>query len=92
MLGQIQLIAQYARFGEVKGALVTSDTEASGFTLAAKYFLSKRTGVYASFSTIRNKPNAFWDMSNAGFSSMATTFANRGADPRVMAVGVMHNF
>jgi predicted porin len=92
MLGQWQLIAQYARWGKLKNATTTDNTEANGFTLAAKYFLSKRTGVYASFTTIRNKENAFYDMSNGGFSNMATTFANRGADPRVMAIGVMHNF
>lgn len=92
MIGQTQLIAQYARWGKLKGSLVSDQTEANAFTLAAKYFLSKRTGVYASFTQIKNKANAFYDMNNAGYSSMATSFANRGADPRVMGVGVMHNF
>jgi len=68
-------------------------TDAQGFTLAAKYFLSKRTGVYASFNQIKNKENAFYDISNGGSSSVASTaVANRGFDPRIMAVGVMHNF
>lgn len=94
MMGQWQLIAQYASWGKLKGisGTTTSNTDAKGFTLAAKYFLSKRTGVYGSFSTVRNKENAFWDMNNAGFSSMATSVGNRGADPRVFALGVMHNF
>jgi predicted porin len=94
MFGQLQVIAQYANFGKVKG--LTTDpgnTEARGFTLAGKYFLSKRTGVYASWNQIDNKDNAWWDISNGGSSSRATTsVANRGADPRIIAVGVMHNF
>jgi len=68
-------------------------SDAQGFTLAAKYFLSKRTGVYASFNQIKNKDNAWWDISNGGSSSNpTTTVANRGYDPRIVALGVMHNF
>jgi predicted porin len=94
MLGQFQLIAQYAHWNKIKG--LSNDpgsTDAAGYTFAGKYFLSKRTGVYASFSQIKNKDNSFYDMNNGGYSS-STGFAigNRGDDPRVMAVGVMHNF
>jgi predicted porin len=94
MLGQWQFLAQYAKFGAIKN-LVTDpgNTDAQGFTLAAKYFLSKRTGVYASFNQIKNKDNAWWDISNGGSSSNpSTTVANRGYDPRIIALGVMHNF
>lgn len=93
MLGQVQLIAEYASWGKVKGLTVDpGNTDAKGYTLAAKYFLSKRTGVYGSFSMIRNKANAFWDLSSAGYSAGPLAFANRGADPRIIAVGIMHNF
>jgi len=96
MLGQWQFIAQYAKFGKIKDlTLDPGGTDAQGYTLAAKYFLSKRTGVYASFNQIKNKENAWWDISNGGSSSAGTantTVANRGTDPRIMAVGVMHNF
>jgi predicted porin len=99
MLGQWQFIAQYAHFDKIKN--LTTDpgnTDAQGYTLAAKYFLSKRTGLYASFNQIKNKENSFWDMSNGGSSSAATgtsgnlNINNHGADPRIIAVGVMHNF
>jgi predicted porin len=94
MFGQLQVIAQYAKFGKIKD--LTTDpgnTDAQGYTLAAKYFLSKRTGVYASYNQIENKDNAWWDISNGGSSSRSTTaVTNRGADPRIVAVGVMHNF
>jgi predicted porin len=99
MLGQWQLIAQYAKFGKIKDLTVDpGDTDAQGYTLAAKYFLSKRTGVYASWNELKNKDNAWWDISNGGSSSAATAaagnlgVANRGADVRIIAVGLMHNF
>ena len=96
MFGQFQVIAQYVRFEEIKNLTVDpGNTSAQGYTLAGKYFLSKRTGVYVSYSKLENKDNAFWDMSNAGFSSAAggvLTNANAGADPQVFALGVMHNF
>ena len=95
MLGQWQLIAQYANWGKLKGVADASNTDAQGFTLAGKYFLSKRTGVYASFNEIKNKDRAFWDLSNAGYSSAtggALPVTSAGADPRMFAVGVMHNF
>jgi predicted porin len=97
MLGQWQLLAQYAFSSEVKGisGADTSNTKVKGFTLAAKYFLSKRTGAYVSYSSVTNQANAFGDLSGGGFSSAGAaglSATNEGADPRIMAVGVMHNF
>jgi predicted porin len=94
MFGQVQVIAQYARFNEIKDLTVDpGNTDAQGFTLAAKYFLSKRTGVYVSYNQLDNKDNAWYDISNGGSSSRATTsVGNRGADPSIIAVGIMHNF
>jgi predicted porin len=95
MLGQWQLLAQYANFGKLKNVTDSSNTEAQAYTIAAKYFLSKRTGVYGSFNQVKNKDRAFWDMSNAGMSSAtnaALPVASAGADPRIIAIGVMHNF
>ena len=97
MLGQWQLLAQYAWAGEVKGlsGVNTSNTKEKGFTIAAKYFLSKRTGAYMSYSTITNQANAWGDLSGGGFSSASATglaSANAGADLKVWGVGVMHNF
>jgi predicted porin len=96
MFGQFQVIAQYAMWGEIEGlGADPGNTDAQGYTLAAKYHLSKRTGIYVSYSAIDNKDNAFWDMSNAGFSSATggvLNNGNRGADPQVFAIGLMHNF
>jgi predicted porin len=97
MLGQWQLLAQYAWSGKVTGLSVdNSDTEAKAYTIAAKYFLSKRTGVYVSFNETKNEANAWADaFSGGGMSSANSTglgVANRGADVRILGVGFHHNF
>jgi len=101
MLGQTQLLAQYAwtsKLTGVNGALGGSDSRTRGFTVAAKYFLSKRTGAYVSFTALKNEANAIGDLTGGGYSSTGSSGSqglpatSRGADPRIMAVGVMHNF
>ena len=98
MLGPWQLLAQYAWTSKIDGITITDNTRTRGFTVAAKYFLSKRTGVYASFTGIKNEANAVGDLTGGGYSSAGPSGqqglppASRGADPRILAVGVMHNF
>jgi predicted porin len=97
MLGQWQLLAQYAWSGEVKGlsGTNTTNTKEKGYTLAAKYFFSKRSAVYASFHNVTNQANAWGDLSGGGMSSASATglaSANAGADPRIIGVGIHHNF
>jgi predicted porin len=96
MLGQWQLIAQYMFTGKLKGTADDTDTKSKGYTLAAKYFLSKRTGVYASFNQYRNEDRANMDFGTGGCLSSAAachlSIAQSGADPRIVALGVMHNF
>jgi predicted porin len=91
MMGQWQFIAQYMFTGDIEtntGDLPNS--QAKGWTLAAKYFLSKRTGVYVSYSQIDNEAGSRIDMNNAGYSSAAAI--GLGADPQILAVGILHNF
>lgn len=95
MLGQWQFIAQYAHWDKLKNVANKDNTDATGYTLAAKYFLSKRTGVYASWNELKNKDRAFYDLSNAGYSSAngaALAVGNAGADVRIIGLGLMHNF
>jgi len=94
MMGQWQFIVQYGMWGKLKDLTVDpGSTDAQVYTVAAKYFLSKRTGVYLSYNQVKNKDNAWYDFSNGGSSSIASTsVGNRGADPRIIALGVMHNF
>jgi predicted porin len=97
MLGRVQLLAQLAWAGDVKGlsGASTSNTRVKGLTLATKYFMSKRTGTYISFNRVTNQANAFGDLSTGGYSSAGPAglgVANEGADIRSIALGVMHNF
>ena len=93
MMGQWQLLAQYAFSGDVDGLSVDpGGTAAKGYTLGAKYFLSKRTGVYVSYNAIKNEANAWGDATGGAYSSANLTQANRGADPTFFAIGMMHNF
>jgi hypothetical protein len=51
--------------------------------------------VYLSYNQIRNGANQIVDYSAAGYSSAGAAglpATSAGADPRVVAVGVIHNF
>ena len=95
MIGPWQILAQYYQSAKVKGLADDSNTRAKGITFGAKYFLSKRTGVYAAYSTVRNEDRSWADMSGGGMSSAAAgglPAGSAGADVKLWAVGVMHNF
>lgn len=99
MFGQMQLLAQLYKANDVDSdALGDLDgTAVTGVTLAAKYFLSKRTGVYVSLNNVKNDDFAWADLTGGGFSSSSTGGAglgpaNAGADVRNIGVGVIHNF
>ena len=93
MAGQWQFLAQLYSAGEVETSFGDiNDSGVTAFTLGAKYFLSKRTGVYVSFHQIRNDDNAWADHTGGGITSGPMSLASRGADPRIIGVGVMHNF
>jgi predicted porin len=97
MLGQWQFIAQFMMAGDVDtSAGDLDDSSTKGYTLAAKYFLSKRTGVYLSFSQYKNDDFGVADFGPGGCLSSAGAcrlpLTSIGADPRIIALGVMHNF
>ncbi len=110
IFGNIQALAQYARVNDLSGCSGDcSATKANMYMVGAKYLLSKRTGVYATFNQIKNDTKGFTDFTNGGGYTPATANAinlngaspsagaglspvNAGADPRVIALGIMHNF
>ncbi len=106
IFGNIQALAQYARTGDINGCSGDcSATKANMYMVGAKYLLSKRTGVYATFSQIKNDTKGFQDFSNGGGYTPATNTTtpnnanaagldpkSAGADPRVIALGIIHNF
>jgi predicted porin len=115
IFGNIQALAQYARVNDISGCTGDcSATKANMYMVGAKYLLSKRTGVYATFSQIKNDTKGFTDFTNGGgYTPANATGANAisltgnttgtstsaglpvtsaGADPRVIALGIIHNF
>jgi hypothetical protein len=58
-----------------------------------RYFMSKRTWVYASYNGTSNKSNQFADYTNAGYTSAGSpALFPYGADPQIWALGILHNF
>ncbi len=105
IFGNIQALAQYARTNDLSGCTGDcSATKANMYMVGAKYLFTKRTGVYATFNQIKNDTKGFTDFSNGGGYTPATNAnlgtagaaglpaASAGADPRVIALGIMHNF
>ena len=100
--GNIQALAEYGKVQKAKGCtegLTTTcdNTGATGYMVAARYLFSKRTAAYASYNKIKNNDNATWDLSGGGQSSASASGSflpagSAGADPQIIAVGVIHNF
>ena len=66
------------------------NTEATSFLVGGRYLFSKRTAAYATYNRTTNKDNQTLDYTAAGYTSANTLPA--GADPRIIALGVIHNF
>jgi len=100
MIGQLAIYGGYFRGGEVKGFTGTSaNTKSTAYHIGLKQHLSKRTGVYVSYNGIKNESNAMADLTGGGYTSAAggpgaagMGGASAGADVKVWAVGMMHNF
>jgi predicted porin len=104
--GNIQVLAQYGWLDSLKGCegnegtaagaagtVSCSDTKAQAWMVGARYLLSKRTWLYASYNEIDNDQNQFADYTSSGITSVgASTVTPYGADPRIIAVGVFHAF
>lgn len=99
LFGNIQPIAQWGRASNIKGCSVSgncANTSSTIWTVGARYVLSRRTWVYASYATINNASNANMDFFGSyavnGNGTPGLTSASVGADPRVVALGMVHIF
>jgi predicted porin len=98
--GNLQLLAQYGQTGNMKGCTVTTttagtgcnDTKADALMLGARYFLSKRTWLYASYNQVDNQANNFADYTGSSITSTTGAPTPFGADPRILALGIFHAF
>jgi predicted porin len=102
MVGNWQYFAQWGKVQKASGCTALNGaangcdgTDAVGYMLAVKYHFSRRTGVYLSYNQVRNGANQINEWAAAGYSSAGAAglpASAAGADPRVVAVGVLHNF
>jgi predicted porin len=62
--------------------------------VGARYFLSKRTWVYATYNQVSNKANQYADYTGGAITSWNGTnqAALLGADPKIWALGLFHAF
>lgn len=93
IFGMEQVMAGIAIASKIKGLAGGEDnTGCKSWHLGVKHLMSKRTGVYVSYNAIKNDDRAICDYTGGAYTSGPLGVANAGADPRVIAVGMMHNF
>ena len=106
MFGPIHLIAQYYTIGKIKisgsgtttcttpgGGTECADTGAKQITVGARYIFSKRTHVYVSYNKIDNEAQYNQDFTGASLTARSAAGVQAvGADPTIIAVGMIHNF
>jgi predicted porin len=103
MFGPFHPIFQYYAIKKISGSgctlTVCDNTGANQVTLALRYIFSKRTHAYVSYNKIDNETNYNQDFNGAALTARAGTSAALtaaaqavGADPTIIAVGLMHNF
>jgi predicted porin len=100
--GNFQALAQYGLANDVSGSSTAAglpDSGAQSYLLGGRYFLSKRTWLYASWNKIRNDRNSYtdywgaWSTSANQLGFAPGMFAlSSGADPQIIALGVFHTF
>jgi hypothetical protein len=83
--------AQYAKANNIKGTTTgeQANTGATGMTLGATKAMSKRTHVYGSYHKITNQSAAAYGMAGGNYASGT---AAAGADTKMIALGMIHNF
>jgi predicted porin len=103
--GNFQVMAQYGFTGDMSGcgnagnqvllpgSVSCSSTGSDGYMIAGRYFLSKRTWLFASWNKVSNDSNQFADYTGGNITSVGTfTVFPYGADPQIWALGIFHQF
>jgi predicted porin len=98
--GNFQVMAQYGMIGDIKdcgtipvGGIDCSDSDSSGYMIGGRYFLSKRTWLFASYNRVTNGDNQFSDYTGGNITSTGgSAFTPYGANPQIFAVGLFHQF
>ena len=64
----------------------------NGYMIGGRYFLSKRTWLFASYNMVDNKSNNFSDYNGGAITSVSGAPTLYGADPEIWALGIFHQF
>ena len=81
---------QYTKANDIKGRGVTqANTGAYAYTLGVTKDLSKRTRLYGAYHAIINEANAAYNMTGGNYQGGTS---RTGADVKMLAVGMIHNF
>ena len=98
MFGKLQALAMVGKLNAASGCSAMNGTAngcdgttATGYMLGARYVLSKRTSAFLTYNKVTNGSNQIADYTNDGYTAASSAIA-AGSDPRVIAVGMMHNF
>ena len=70
-------------------------TDANAYMLGLRYNMSKRTALYTTYNRINNGSNQHSNYAAGGYASAGiggVPSASVGADPRIWAIGIHHNF
>jgi predicted porin len=92
--GNLAAEANWSKVGNATGCNVAASCQDTNWTAAfvgLRYNLSKRTSVMTSYTKYSNAANSNADVTAGGMSSISGAVPN-GVDPRIIAVGVQHNF
>ena len=99
LFGNVQALAQLGRMGNASGCGVANgcaNTSVNSYLLGVRYLASKRTALYATYNKTSNGSNQTTDYVAGGISSATNTgFVSglaAGTDPRIIALGIQHNF
>jgi predicted porin len=88
--GGMTLHGQYSKANNIKASGVEqANTGATAYTLGVTNALSKRTHIYGAYHVITNQANAAYNMTGGNYASGTS---RTGADVKVMALGMIHNF
>jgi predicted porin len=95
--GNFQIMAQYGWTSDMKkcaptATIACADSASTGFMIGGRYFLSKRTWLYASYNQISNDVNQFADYTGGSITSVNGAPLPLGADPKIFALGMFHAF
>ena len=89
--GDRLLVAQWGKASDRDNSATgtANDSGATGYTLGALQRMSKRTHFYLSYHKINNGANAAYNMAGGNYASGTPS---NGADVKMYAIGMIHNF